>query len=110
MTKDIQLIRIKETALMVDKSVSGVRDKVTKRRKGIGDFPLPISGHKERLVWLRSEIEDWIRLRNEKANHLSPLSSSTQQLSPETMMLADRLGLDNSMTQDNNRKKKERKQ
>ena len=105
MTKDFTLVRIKKTAEMVDKSVSYVREKVSKRRKGIGDFPMPISGHKERLVWLRSEIEDWIRRRNESANHLSPSSSGTQQLSPETMMLADRLGLENNITQGKRNKK-----
>ena len=105
MPNDFQLVRIKKIAEMTDQSVSSVRDKVAKRRKGIGDFPMPISGHKERLVWLRSEIENWIRRRNESANHLFPPSSGTQQLSPETMMLADRLGLENNITQGKRKKK-----
>ena len=105
---DFQLVRIKKVASMMDESISNVRARLTKRRKGEGDFPMPISGHKERLAWLRSEVESYIFRRNTAANG-APLQNA-QQLSPESMMLADRLGLDNPMQQDNSRKKGGRKQ
>jgi len=88
---DYQLVRIKKVASLLDESVSNVRVRLTKRRKGEGDFPMPISGHRERLAWLLSEIESYIRRRNATANR-APLQST--QLSPETLLLANRLGLD----------------
>ena len=91
---NFQLVRIKKVASMLDESVSNVRVRLTKRRKGeTSDFPMPITGHKERLAWLRSEVESYIRRRNEVANRQFP-PSGTQQVSPETLMLAHKLGLE----------------
>ena len=106
---DYQLVRIKKVASMLDMSVDGVRVRLTQRRngKGSGDFPMPISGRKERLTWLRSEIESYIHRRNNQANHQT-LQPQTQQLSPESLLLANKFGLDDSSHNKSRTKKGEK--
>ena len=91
MRKDIELVDIVEVAKMTGESVSNVRLKLTKRRRGENDYVMPISGHREKLRWLRSEIEDYILRKNSQANRSPP--QGTQQLSGEVLIKAAKLGL-----------------
>ena len=77
MQKDIELVDteimfLPEVAERVRESMSNIRVKVNKSRKGEYDFPLPISKPRERLAWLRSEIMAYLLRRNQQANHQQP--------------------------------------
>jgi len=94
MNPDIEIMNLAEVALMLRLSTSTIRLRLTARRNGKGDFPAPISGYKERLAWLRSEIESYIQRRNHQANHCTPAPpQGTHTLSAETLQAAANLGL-----------------
>ena len=110
--KSFDLIDITEFASLRRCSKSQIRLLLTERRRGIGDpetqIPAPITTRpKQRLYWLREECLRYIERLNAIANHQPPLQNA-QQLSPETMMLADKHGLDNTPPQGNTRRVKGR--
>ena len=101
MNQNIDLVNITEFASMLRCSKSLVRLRLTERRQGIGDIlnaiPAPLATRpKQRLYWLRSECVRYIERLNATANHLPP---QQHQLSPESMMLANRFGLDDTQPQ-----------
>ena len=93
MNQSTAIILLPELARRMRLSESGVRHRLTLRRKGKNDFPMPISGHKERLAWLECEVEEYIQRRNRQANHCVPAPQVAQALSPETLRDAAKLGL-----------------
>ena len=97
MRASIEIMNLVEVAQVMRLSPSSIRHRLTERRKGRGDFPMPISGHRERLAWLRSEIESHIQRRNHLANHCTPVSRGTHPLSAETLQAAAELGLLNDI-------------
>ena len=64
----MELLDIQQTADLLKLSVATVRLRLYERRRGVGDFPQPISGFKRKCFWLRSEIERYVERLNEQAN------------------------------------------
>lgn len=110
--RDIELVDLTEFAEMKRCSKSLIRLRLSEELRGVGDpivpMPKPISTRpKQRLYWLREECVRYIERLNAVANHQPP-QQCAQQLSPETMMLADRLGLDDAPPKGNVRRVKGR--
>jgi len=93
MNPSTEIMNLPEVAHMMRLSTSTIRLRLTERRKGKCDFPAPISGYRERLAWLRSEIESYIQRRNHQANYCTPAPQGTHNLSAETLRVAAELGL-----------------
>ena len=93
MNQSTAIVFLPELAQRMRLSESTVRLRLTKRRKGENDFPMPISGHKERLAWLESEIESYLQRRNRQANHCILTPQVAPALPPETLRVAAELGL-----------------
>jgi len=79
---------------MLRRSPSWIRLRLTERRQGKNeDIPIvaPITTRpKQRLFWVKDECIRYIERLNSAANGTQP----TQQLSPEVLMSAAKLGLE----------------
>lgn len=61
------LIDIDELSQELRISVSQLRKRIAKARKGESDFPLPVTGYKEKNRWKRQDIENWIDRKSQPA-------------------------------------------
>jgi predicted DNA-binding transcriptional regulator AlpA len=92
MTKQIEIINIKELSDLMKCSVSNIYFQLAERRKGRGDFPQPLHGYRKRCLWLRSEVENFIERRNAQANP-SPQSVPKRKQSDATAATLAQFGL-----------------
>ena len=58
-TKNDDLLTLAEVCSYFGLSESTIRRKVRDSRDGNGNFPLPLFGSKCRVLWRKSDIENW---------------------------------------------------
>ena len=96
---NIELLDVKEVAALLRLSKPSIYLKIQQRRRGCGDFPLPIGDHKQRLLWLKSDIDQWILQRAARNNPPAPQDASVpemqpaesrRQISPETLAILEK--------------------
>jgi predicted DNA-binding transcriptional regulator AlpA len=93
----IELLDITEIAALLRTTVPTIRLRLTNSRKGQSDFPKPISGRKQRCLWLKSDVERYLYQCSER-NNPRPLKSQRQsrqvQHSDSTLAVLKQFGLD----------------
>ena len=106
MKDTVELIDIKEFAMMMRRSESWIRLCESERRRGINTdtaTPAPISTRpKQKLLWVKDECIRYIERLNAAANGTPP--PQTQPLPPDVVQSAHRLGLSDDNT--NNQRNK----
>jgi len=90
----IELLNIDRVAELLHLSKPNIYLKIQLRRQGKLDFPLPITSHKQRHLWLADEVERYILRRNAQNN---PPSLQDKQIrkhqSAETLATLEKFGL-----------------
>ena len=74
-----KLLTLRDLVLVLNISEATLRRRITESRKGIGDFPKPISGFKRKLLFNPDDIERWAGCRQRAPPEFEPTSQRTKR-------------------------------
>ena len=72
------LITLRELQLSLQISEATLRRYLAEARRGVGDFPLPVSKPKRKLLWNPADIERWIGCHSQPT--LPDIETASQRL------------------------------
>jgi predicted DNA-binding transcriptional regulator AlpA len=90
--QNIKLLNLDEVAAMLRIAKTTVYYKVVQRRRGLCDFPLPIGGKCQRLLWLADEVERSVLRCNESNN--PDTTQGKRKCSAKTVEVLKKYGLE----------------